>query len=147
MKNIETKDWKKKNRCNSWKTYAAIWATAICMVINWCDRPTDIVKREASIERTENQLRHLVDERKTLVDQYNHYLELAGSPGYTSTKFKEAQYQEYEAILKKEKKIDRLIYKHNFQKKRLSKKQFNLLKNKPDPKQKMDRNKYDYLWL
>jgi hypothetical protein len=56
--------------------------TALSLNLTSCKAPTqvDVVKDKQKIEVVSNQLSFLIDQRKEMVDKYNEYLRLTGTP-------------------------------------------------------------------
>ena len=146
MKNLEKKEWQKKIRHNSWKTYVLATLTALSLSLTSCKAPTwvDVVKDKQKVEVAENQLSLLIEKRRELVLIYNQYLALSGTPWYDNLDFEKAKAQTFDQIVKYEKDINKQIKKINKYKWKLTKDELKSLDVSPNPNTPMDPNKYDF---
>lgn len=149
MEKLEKKEknWKKV-KCRSWKTYALIALAALSLNFTSCRRtPTqvDIVKQEQRIDVMSQQLSLLKKQRKELVNKYNHYLALYGTPWYTSPEFKEAKAQLFVAIEKKDAEIVELLKQKWKAEGNLDKAKIKALEKSQDPDEPIDPNKFDFI--
>lgn len=147
MKKLEKNEWQKKIRHNSWKTYALAALTALSLNFSACRAPTqvDIVNKEKKIEVVSEQLSVLKEQRKELVNRYNQYLALTGTPWYTSPEFKEAKAQLFVAIEKKDKEIINLLKEKWKLEEKRDKDIIKALEKSQDPNKPIDPNKFDFI--
>jgi hypothetical protein len=89
-------------------------------------------------------LSFLIDQRKEMVDKYNEYLRLTGTPWYDNLEFEEAKAQLFDKIVKTDKKIVKLIKKRNKFVNSLTKDQLKSLEQSPNPNNPMDPNKFNF---
>ena len=146
MKNLEKQEKWKRIRHNSWKTFALATMTALSLNLTSCKAPTqvDIVKDKQKIEVVSNQLSLLKDQRKEMVNQYNKYLRLTGTPWYDNLEFENEKARLYDAIVKKDKEIVKAI-KHKWKLEgNLNKDQVKALEKSPNPNEPMDPDKFNF---
>jgi len=146
MKNLEKQENWKRIRHNSWKTYALATLTALSLSLTSCKAPTwaDIIKDKQKIEVAKNQLSLLIEERRELVETYNQYLALSGTPWYDNLDFENAKTQVFAQIVKHEKDINKKIKEINRHKWKLTKHELKSLEASPNPNTPMDPNKYNF---
>ncbi len=155
MTSIE-KNYQQRTKVNSRKNFEKLkkWllvllsASAIAWGASSCDKPTwvDIAKDKEKIEISITQRKLAIDERKSLVIQFNQYIDMENSnPSLKDDiAFQKGKAQVYDRICELNEEIDKDTKRIWKKEKNLYKDERKSLKKHPNIHKKMDPNAYNW---